>query len=169
MKNKVINYIKDFTVEEGIIIPVEGYKSVICNHTKRYHNCLYLLAGLTTCARNLMDFLTEDMNNDNIIYSNKNTKDKFIEFIYHVSEGKVTYGESSIKKAYSMLCDKGLIRKVGRGIYKVNPEYFIRNSEENRERLLKIELEFKEGKDTKLRIAKGNDVKEIQPYIDETE
>lgn len=169
MKNKRIPYTKDFTVQEGIIIPVEGYKSVMANHTKRFHNCLYLLAGLNPCTRNLMDFLAEEMNNDNIVHSNKVTKDKFTGFIEGVSNGTITYGDSSIKKAYSTLCDKGLLRKLGRGIYKVNPEYFVKNSDDNRERLLKIELEFQEGIDTKLRIAKGKNVKDIQPYIDDNE
>jgi hypothetical protein len=169
MKNKRITYTTDYTVEEGIIIPKEAYKSVMTNHTKRFHNCLYLLAGLNPCTRNLMDFLAEEMDNDNVVYSNAVTKDKFANFIAGVSEGTITYGESSIKKAYSTLCDKGLLRKLGRGIYKVNPEYFIKNTDDNRERLLRIELEFQEGLDTKLRIAKGQNVKEIQPYIDGNE
>jgi hypothetical protein len=71
MKNKNLAYTKDFSVEEGIIIPKEAYKSIVRSHTKRYHNCLYLLAGLNTCARNLMDFLTEQMRADNIVYSNE--------------------------------------------------------------------------------------------------
>jgi hypothetical protein len=166
MKNKKINYTRDFTVEDGFIIPQEGYKSVLASHTKRYHNCLYLLAGLNTCARNLMDFLTEEMSNDNIVRSDKVTKSKFVEFILNVSDGKIAYGESSIKKAYSVLCDKGLIRKLSRGTYKVNPEFFIRNGEDNRERLLKIDLEFAEGLDTKLQILEeGENLRTVQPYI----
>jgi hypothetical protein len=154
MKNRVVEYTKDFTTEEGVIIPTEAFKSVVRNHTKRYHNCLYLLAGLNTCARNLMDFLTEEMKSDNVVYSSSHTRDKFKDFINVVSKGEVNYSDSSIKKAFSNLSDKGLVRKVSRGIYKVNPEYFIKNDESKRFDLIKIELEFKEGLNTKLEIIK---------------
>lgn len=170
MKKRVIQYTKDFTIEEGIILPVEAHKAVVTSHTKRYHNVLYLLAGLNTCARNLMDFLSEEMRNDNIVYSSSHTREAFREFISNVSEGEVDYSESSIKKAFSNLTDKGLIRKVSRGVYKVNPQYFIKNGDSNRFEMIKIELEFKEGLDTKLNIIKQeNETKDIQPYIDETD
>ena len=169
MKKRSIQYTKDFTVEEGVIIPIEAYKSVVRSHTKRYHNVLYLLAGLNPCARNLMDFLTDEMRGDNIVYSSSHTRDTFREFISKASDGEVDYSESSIKKAFSNLTDKGLIRKVSRGVYKVNPQYFIKNDDSKRFDMIKIELEFKADLDTKLEIIKQeNELKEIQPYTDET-
>jgi hypothetical protein len=170
MRAKTLTYTKDYTTEEGIIIPVEAYSFVVRNHTKRYHNCLYLLAGLNNCARNLMDFLVEDMDDNNIVYSNAHVRDEFISFISEASEGDTNYSESSIKKAFSSLTSKGLLRNISRGIYKVNPKYFIRNSEEQRFNLIKIELEFESNLDTKLRIVKQDEsLKDVQPYIEQNE
>jgi len=157
MKSKVVQYIKDYDIEEGIVIPVQGYKSVVCNHTRRYHNCLYLLAGLGTCSRNLMDYLVEYMDGNNIVYSNKYVKEKFINFIYEASNNEIRYGDSSVKKAFTTLASKGLLRKVGRGVYKVNPEYFSKNTDKNREYLIKVELEFTADLDTKLKITKSKE------------
>lgn len=167
MKKQIISYTKDFTTDEGIILPIEGYKAIVRNHTKRYHNCLYLLAGLNTCARNLMDYLVEGMGEDNIVYSNAHIREGFVKFINDASEGEVNYSESSIKKAYSSLTSKGLLRNISRGVYKVNPQYFIKNSDTSRFDMIKIELEFESGKDTKLKIVKHENgtLKEIQPYI----
>jgi predicted transcriptional regulator of viral defense system len=100
----------------------------------------------------------------------EHTRDKFKAFINEVSNGEVDYSESSIKKAFAQLTKKGLLRQVSRGVYKVNPEYFVKNDDAKRFELIKIELEFKEGIDTKLDIIKKeNNVNETQPYVDETD
>jgi hypothetical protein len=172
MKNKTIEYTKDYVFEEGIIIPIQAYSSVVSNHTKRYHNCLYLLANLGTCARNLMDYLVEQMTPDNIVYSNKHTRDSFRELISQISETNIDYSDSSIKKAFNELSSKGLIRPLERGVFKVNPMYFIKNGDEDRLEMIKVELEFKEDLDTKLSIIKfkhKEELSNVQPYIEKYE
>ena len=168
MKNKVVQYIKEYTIEEGVIIPVEAYKSIVVNHTKRYHNCLYLLANLGTCARNLMDYLVESMTGDNIVYSNKHVRETFRNIVTSVTDGRLEYSDSSIKKAFGELAAKALIRYKERGVYLVNPAYFMKNGDTERLEMIKVELEFHADLDTQLKIIKGNykeEIKETQPYL----
>lgn len=152
-----IKYIKDWDAlkEPGhapVLMPTYAYDSITCNHTKRYHNCLYLLAGIGSCTRDLMDFIAEEMDDKNVISTNSYLRDKFMTFIFSTTGGNVKYCDSSVKKALSVLRDKGLIRPMKRGCSMVNPEYFWKNDDTNREGAIILELQFKVGADTKLNL-----------------
>jgi hypothetical protein len=107
MENKRLNirYIDRFIEEDGIKLPVYKKFSATTSHTKRYHNTLYLLADLKGCARNLMDFFTEVMDNDNYVSSNKGIIEKFISDMNDVN---VKYGVDSINKAIKNMVLKTL-------------------------------------------------------------
>lgn len=151
----------DADSSKWVVLPKWAHQSIVCSHTKRYHNCLYLLAGLGSCARDLMDYITEEMDSDNIICTNEYFRKKFIEFIKNTTKesGEITYGHSTVKRALSILFSKNLIHPIRRGYSKVNPKYFIRNNDSNRMEKIRLQLEFEHGVDTKLKL--------IQKEVDE--
>ncbi len=158
---KRVKFKTDWTIGDDIILPEYAHKNVVCSHTRRYHNCLYLLAGLNSCARDLMDYIAEEMDSNNFFYSNQHFRQSFqnfikenVSFFNNATQKKevLTYSDSSIKKALGVLTSKGLIRGTSKGVFRVNPEYFFKNDDKKRVDMIVIELEFKEHVDTKLRI-----------------
>ena len=128
-------------------------KDIVGSHTKRYHNCLYLLAGLSSCARDLMDYITEQMDSDNVVSTNEHFREKFIKFISANSE--VSYSDSSVKRSLRLLTEKGLLRQKKRGYSVVNPEFFFKNDDKRRFELIKIELQFKAGtEDAEIKVTR---------------
>lgn len=121
-----------------------GYKQVTTSCTKRYHNCLYLLAGLNSSCRDLMDYLCERMDKNNLVHSNEAVRENFIEFISKITNGEVAYSHPTVKKAFNTLAQKGLLLSRTRGTYLVNPEYFFRLGEKQRIEAIRMVLEFKE-------------------------
>jgi hypothetical protein len=64
-----------------------------------------------------------------------------------MNDVNVKYGVDSINKAIKKLKDKNFIILVTRGYYQVNPKYFMKNNDNKREELIKINLEFNKNKD----------------------
>lgn len=161
-KKKTVKYksepVKEWSEDDNdwVILPKWAHQQVVCSHTKRYHNCLYLLAGLGSCARDLMDFITEEMDSNNVICTNEYFRGKFIKFIQDIKKekGEVTlsYGHSTVKRALTVLFDKNLIRPMRRGYSMVNPKYFFRNDDSKRLDKIKLQLEFESGYNTKLEL-----------------
>lgn len=134
-----IKYVDRWIKEDDVVLPVYKNEIVPTSHTKRYHNCLYLLANLKGCPRNLMDYFTEIMDSNNMVPTNQYIRDKFIE---SMATAGVTYAVSSFDKAITALREKGFIISIGRGMHQVNPKYFMKNDDDNRATLLKVMLEF---------------------------
>lgn len=155
LRNSVIEYVERYVQEEGIILPVMKSRNIINNHTKRYHNCLYLLAGVGGCARDLMDYLTERMDANNLVRNDIEFRREFIDFIDSITKGEIKYKDRTVKDGFETLKKKTLILPKSKGIYKVNPEYFVKNNDGSREKMIKIELEFQRGKNTKIKVIKG--------------
>ena len=141
-KTVSLKYIYRVVEEAGIKIPEYRYKQIMMNFTKRYHNCLYQLAGLSSSARDLLDYLTERMDDNNIVYSSAITRKNFLEFIEGITDGKITYSDSTVKKAFASLVEKKILFPKGRGAFQVNPEYFWKQNEEKRMDQIQLELEF---------------------------
>lgn len=142
------------------MIPIIKNFSYSMSGITRYHNCLLYLAGISGVARDLMDWLTTKMDNDNIVFSNAVTRRAFIKFVKDAVETtkdedfayKVP-SERTVKDAYRKLIERGMLLYQERGAYQVNPEYFMNNrNEKSREHLIRLVLEFKYGKDTKLTV-----------------
>jgi len=145
MENKrrlVIKYVDGWTEEGGVKLPVYDTKMITTSHVKRYNNCLYRLADLSRCSRNLIDYLTDIMDDNNYVVSNRHTVNSFIEIMAKMSVG---YQVDTIQKAFKELRDKNFLlpTRVGvRGYYQVNPSYFIKNDDSKRAELIKLSLEF---------------------------
>ena len=130
----VLSYISGwkFDENEGIKLPVMHSENIELSHTKRFHNSLYLLAGLSPCARNLMDWLGEEMNDKNIVYHTEDSRIAFNEFIGLITNGNVSYADQTIKQAWSELSSSGLIiKQSSRSAFLVHPKYFF-NGEKNK-------------------------------------
>lgn len=146
MKKTVnITYVKGWKVtEDNFKLPVHGHARVSTLFTKHYHNAIYLLAGLNASSRDLLEFLIQRMDKDNIVLSNTKVREDFIELIDTVTSSEVQYTHNTVKKAFQTLVRKELLlpREV-RGSYMINPEYFFRKEEKERIQQIKIILENK--------------------------
>ena len=139
-----LKYLNKWMEEDGIKLPDYRYKQIVTAYTKRYHNCLYLLAGLNSSTRDLMDYLCEKMDQNNNVHSNETVREDFIQFISRITGQKVEYSHATVKKAFKILSDKGLLIPKGRGSYVVNPEFFYRKDEKERLEAVRLILEFKD-------------------------
>ncbi len=131
-KLALINYSDGFILDEEVVLRNHKVEKVQMSCTKRYYNCLYLLAGLSPCARNLMDFLAERMDENNLIRSDTLVRTQFIEFFETITQGDVIYKDSTVKAAFQLLSQKGLIILQSKGVFKVNPKYFFNGDDKDR-------------------------------------
>jgi hypothetical protein len=137
-----LNYVAKYNNEEGVWLPSQKTKNVEMNYVRRYKNCVYLLCQLSTCARTLMDYISEHMNDENLIRHDKIMRDEFVRFIEDITQGKVIYGHDAIKKAVLSLKEKNLIIPQARGVFLVNPEFFMKNDDTKRIDMIRMMLEF---------------------------
>lgn len=134
--------------EEGIMMPTIKTEAVVMNSVKRYYNCIYLLAGLRPATRNLMDFLTEEMDSNNIVYNNQIWRNKFIFFMKEITskfgenDKTITYTDQTVKDSFAQLSKTGLLIPIARGMFKVNPKYFFVDTDAKRMVDIKMQLEF---------------------------
>lgn len=129
--------------DDGVITPVKSYRYFTSNHVKRYYNTLHLLAGVNGCARNVIEYFCERMDNNNMIASNYSMRSQFILDIKKWTDNKLEYTDGSVKKAIHTLVSKGLLLKTKkRGTLQVNPEYYFKDTEENRARNIRMILNF---------------------------
>ncbi len=138
-KTVIINYIKDWKIQEGIKIAETGYKKVDNTFIKQYNNAIYLLAGLNKSTRDLLDYLIRQMDANNMVASNFKVREDFIGFVSSCTDGGTVYTHNTVKKSFSTLTTKKLILQTKkRGLYKVNPMYFFKLG--NKERIEEISL-----------------------------
>jgi len=95
---------------------------------------------LSKSDRILLDFIVEEMDESNYFTNSTQLRSK-LNFLL----GKICneqYADSTIQKSLKSLCDNYLVNKIkGRGIYQVNPLYFFKGTEEERQKLLRKTLE----------------------------
>lgn len=133
----IISYISGWSYREdgGLQVKVATGvdEPVVMDNTKRFHNCLYLLAGLSPCARNLMDWLTEEMNGENIVYHTAGSRKSFNDFLGEITNKKVFYADQTIKQAWAELSRAGLlISRPTKATFMVHPKFFFKGSDKAR-------------------------------------
>ena len=89
-----------------------------------------------------MDYISEHMNDENLIRHDNIMREEFIRFIDEITNGKVFYGHDAIKKAILSLKEKNLIISQARGVFLVNPEFFMKNDDTKRIDMIRMVLEF---------------------------
>ncbi len=166
----MIQFVKEVEVKNGMTNLLYGTKPVEMNATKAYHNTLMLMYRIPDNAKNLMHYLIEKMTSDNVVHSNKLTRDQFNNSIFnswlefYKAEVKredseffggnpmelandKRYRDSTINTAFSILKKNGLLIQYSRGVYIVNPEYFFKSTESKRISKVKMTLELENGVD----------------------
>jgi hypothetical protein len=114
--------------------------SVEATFTKRYHNSLLLLMKLSRSERIFLDFITEEMDDDNYITNSVQVRGRFNMLLKKI--GQDQYSDTTIHRCFAGLTKNNLILKIqGRGAYQVSPVFFFRGSEEDRAKVLRKILE----------------------------
>lgn len=109
--------------------------------TKRYHNSLLLMMKLSRSERIFLDYITEEMDDDNFITNSRQVRLKFNALLKQI--GQDTYSDSTIHRCFSNLTKTQLLIKTkGRGLYQISPVFFYRGSEEQRAKTLRAILEL---------------------------
>jgi hypothetical protein len=109
--------------------------------TKRYFNSLPLLMKLSRAERIFLDFITEEMDDQNFVTNSVQIRNKFNALLRKV--GQEEYSDSTIHRCFSNLTKYNLITKEkGRGLYQVSPVFFFHGSEEQRAKVLRNHLEL---------------------------
>lgn len=152
MRTERVKYVGKIDIlNDGFKMPRFHYQSIEQEYVKRYHTVFAILAGLSPCARDFMEYLVNNMNDDNIVTTNEYTRSNFLSVLKSAtmtSLGEyVTYSDSNVKKAIQTLVDRNCLIKKGRGIYIVNPEIYFNPRGTQRDRMdnIKMILEFKSG------------------------
>lgn len=156
----IVDYINGHRIENGILVPVTGRKEIKMPATKRFHNCLHILLGLSKCQRLLMDWLAEEMDDDNMIVHDEHMRRKFINFIASIQvEGKVLkYEDQTVANAFNDIVKRqDLLKKLAKSRYRLNPEYYWRGSDKDRIDAIMMMIEFNEGKGNFRVINKSQD------------
>lgn len=99
-----------------------------------------------------MDYISETMNDENHFRHDNVMRDAFIQFIEGITNGKVSYGHDAIKKAVLSLKEKQLIIPQARGVFMVNPEYFMKNDDSKRIDMIRMIMEFSEENEMDFRV-----------------
>lgn len=143
-KTKIVEYIDGHYLDGDILKPVCKKVEIMMTGTKRFHNCLYLILGLSKLERALIDWVSEEMDDRNIIRNEKYTRGTFIKFISEIvidEENKV-YQDASVNNAFHGLKEKGLLIPVGKGVYQVNPKYYWNGSDKSRVDEIMLNIQF---------------------------
>ena len=108
--------------------------------TKRYFNSLPLLMRLSRAERIFLDFVTEEMDDQNLITNSFQVRNKFNMLLTKI--GQETYSDCTIHRCFANLSKNHLLIKLkGRGLYQISPVFFFKGSEEQRAKVLRQLLE----------------------------
>lgn len=110
-----------------------GFASVVveAEGVKRYFNTLGVLARLSKGERLLLDYILEEMDENNYITNNKQLRLSFNRLI--VRFGIPAYTTGTVNKYFSNLQKHCLLEKAkGRGLYQVSPSFYFKGTQKDR-------------------------------------
>lgn len=119
---------------------------------KRFKSAVFILYGVTGCARDLIDWLPLEVDERNMFSNTAKTRQKFMDFI-HTCNHKKAYQENTVREAIKELKAAEMILSKKKPDYVLNPEYFFDKDHEARLEAIAVELEFKANVDTRLKIT----------------
>lgn len=123
--------------------------TVCTSHVKQYDDVLPITFNLSVRSRNLIEFITREMNSEGIIRNDVHTKTAFRKKTKLWTDGRLEYTDATINQSFSELKDANLLIPKGKGLFRVNPEYFYRNSDVRRLDSIKEEYTIKHNKQNK--------------------
>lgn len=143
-KSKTIEYIDGHYLDGDMLKPTIKTVDVMMTGTKRFHNCLYLLLGLSKLQRILMDWISEEMDERNMVRNEAYTRGMFIDFVSDlVIDGeKKIYKDQSVNNAFHGLKTAGLLIPVSKSVYQVNPKYYWSGTDKDRVDQIMVNLQF---------------------------
>lgn len=155
-KVAIIHYAEGFTTKDENLYPVMKEKEIMLSGTKRFHNCLYLILGLNKLQRILMDWLSEEMDDLNMVKNDKYVRQKFLNFLESIqlTDEKKAYKDQSVANAFHGLKKSGLLLEHSRMYYKVNPMYYWRGNDKDRIDEIMMNIRFK-STETNFKVLNG--------------
>lgn len=95
---------------------------------------------LSKSERIFLDFVTEEMDDQNLITNSLQIRNKFNQLLNKI--GQEEYSDSTIHRCFANLTKNHLLIKLqGRGLYQISPVFFFKGSEEQRAKVLRKLLE----------------------------
>lgn len=108
-------------------------------YVKSYKYNIMVLGNLKLSERHVLDFILEEMNDDNLVTNDLLFKKKFNETM---AVFNIRYTNNTINKAFVVLVKENLLLKTDmRGVYKINPINFYKNSQAERRIAIRNDLE----------------------------
>lgn len=180
MKERNVKFVEQIRFKDDTQYLEYDYKSICSDKTFRYQNTIGRLLRLSLKAHNLLYYLVDYMDKNNVVYSNTYFKNRFNNLIFgamkeqYLTEGLSVkeaeekanthkYSDVSIRKAYSELKNHDLIIQYKdengdekRGMYWVNPEFFWKDTEKDRNEKIRKILQIESGTESLLIKAKEN-------------
>lgn len=151
MSNTTVKYIDSIRSIGNENFPVYKTLKVDTDFVRSYYNMYASLAGLNPCSRDLMDFLTKEMDDNNIVRSDVYVRTKFLDYIKSLKKARerdgklLSYADSNVKKAFKTLSLNECLIPISKGIFKVNPKIYFKKSDEKRLQSIKVTMEFIKG------------------------
>lgn len=101
---------------------------------------MLLLMKLSRSERIFLDFITEEMDEHNLVTNSAQIRIRFNFLLKKI--GQEQYSDSTIHKCFGGLTNHHLLKKKkGRGLYEVSPLFFYKGTEEERAKLIRANLE----------------------------
>ena len=121
------------------------------DYVQHYRDAAYHSVGLEKCPRNLLEYLTLVMDDQNMVSSGIDDKRAFIEWMKQVPVydrkkklcSPIIYSEGTVGVAFNTLNNIGFLTKIRNGKYQMNPEFFWKADINDRIRTLQLVLTFK--------------------------
>jgi len=156
-KVKKVSYIDGHHLDGETLMPTVKDVEIMMSGTKRFHNCLYLILGLSKLQRVLMDWVSEEMDEKNIIRNDKYVRGMFIKFIEDliIDGEKKTYKDDSVNNAFHGLKVANLLLPVAKGTYQVNPNYYWSGTDKERMDEIMLNIQFS-SKETNFKVLPGS-------------
>jgi hypothetical protein len=134
--------IKDvpLSIEQNVELLKFSSVKVDIEFVKRYCNSMLLIMKLTRGERILLDFISEQMDSKNFVCNTESLRVRLNKMLVAASQD--TYADSTINHSFSKLVSRELLYKVkGKGLYQVNPLFYFKGSEDDRQKVIRRRLE----------------------------
>jgi hypothetical protein len=135
-----ISYVNDYQIDQdGNLYPVFAKKRFVKKNVKKYANHSHLLVDIRPRTRIVLDLITEKMDHSNRIENTKAFKQDILKFFKSKCNIKAE-STAFIDKAFQELKNQNILLYSDspgmERVYYVNPKYYFKGSEKERQALL---------------------------------
>jgi len=134
IKTKTIK-VKQGKTEKELFEKIE----ISTNFFQVYEDAQYAFFEIQgSCGKDFLMYILSIADTENIFYYGKDELEDFNKRLAKATEFKIHYSESGVKKVIRKLIDKGVIARIKRGKYKLNPYISWRNNTNDRIKQIKV-------------------------------